>query len=204
MTRWAVAVMLTVGLLSAQTPATADTTYDMQLAAIQRIGNGTWTQADIDYIKTFPDLADQVADPTSVGTWTEASGDNADGIDSSKVNPDGTTCGHWYDVWFKKFSILHSTVYTWHHKIVVCWIYGDRVTSWVSRTDYLSQAQSMVQFEKLIAESHYIGGHGVATSFRQRHIELCILKYGCYQNLYPWSEIWIGPSGGHGYKGGSG
>ncbi|MFF5492782.1 hypothetical protein [Streptomyces aquilus] len=88
--------------LSAALPVTAHaaTTKDPQVqAALTRIGDGTWTQADLDLIKTkAPDIAGSVIDPTAAGstvTFTQADATGmkipADGPGEDSSTDDQTT-----------------------------------------------------------------------------------------------------------------
>ncbi|WP_369186982.1 hypothetical protein [Streptomyces sp. R08] len=221
--------LLALGTVSARADgATAD---PAMTAALQRVADGTWTQADLDYIKTDPTVADQVPDPSvpesnlitekTVATGGEQhltvdelpSGADYDASDEVTLPaiPDGdsgtvgraTTNWKEVDVWVKKYSLLGSTIFTWHH--VVNFAYnGSHVTSWGYRYDYLSQQQGMVQLKERATNQTTSAGTSSAYNLMQRHLQYCIAKYGCYADVYPWSKITVKGSGGYSYKYGSG
>ncbi|GLX11041.1 hypothetical protein Misp03_79670 [Microbispora sp. NBRC 16548] len=113
-----------------------------------------------DVLKSDPEIAAQVPDPTKPDE------------SSTSTNDDASThaiCGAYADVWFRKRSLLGSTIYVWHHRVVYCRD-GSRVTSWQNRYDYLSDAQSIVYMREL--QVNQAGGVGTtsAWSHLQRHL----------------------------------
>ncbi|MGI8702077.1 MAG: hypothetical protein ACR2JU_12895 [Nocardioidaceae bacterium] len=146
-------------------------------------------------------------DPTTTGadvTTTAVAPTSATDASPDGTSPDNSvSCGWWVDVGFKHYSLLHTTIYAWHHKVVYCLIWNQQITSWQARFDFMSYASSVVDVGSLTANSQW-GLHSMrAYSFKQRHVQLCVVKYGCYANLYPHSEIWVGAVGRWGYSGGA-
>ncbi|MGI5239361.1 hypothetical protein [Dactylosporangium sp. CA-139066] len=178
-------------------PAFADDPADPAVAAaLARINDGTYTQADIDLIKTDPVLADEVPDPSTNLAAMDVSGGDA----SPVYTIDATSCWH-VTVTVRRRSLLGSTLYKWHHYVEWCGTSsGKKVTKWRQRYDYVTNASSVVYVRELNAESHSSTPvYNVATSFRQRHIEYCVVKYGCYTSHYPHSKIWVYWWGGYAY-----
>lgn len=184
---------------TAAPPAVGDVDELTMQQAINRVGDGTWTQSDLAYIRSDPATADQVMDPTAAGEATGESTNDTQATAPTAENPE--VCGLWYNVWYKHYSLLGSTIYEWHHKIVYCRVWNSAITRWQVRSDYMQYAQSIVNVGALTANWQYGIGQMQAHSFRQRHVELCMFKYGCYANLYPRSELWVGAVGRYGYTG---
>jgi len=91
-------------------------------------------------------------------------------------------------------------IYVWHHKIV----YGtttSKITKWQNRYDYLTSAQSIIQVREKTVNQKSATGSYTGWSRIQRHLEYCVVKYGCYANTYPWPKITIKANGTYTYKG---
>ena len=88
-----------------------------------------------------------------------------------------------------KRSSLGNVIFTWRHYVQFC-ASSTTVTAWQVRSDYLVAAQSGV-YMRSEGSSNWQSGIGTsnATSFRQQHLEYCVVKFGCYHNVYPWSRI---------------
>ncbi|WP_182901819.1 hypothetical protein [Microbispora sp. H10830] len=162
--------------------------------ALARVADGTYTNEDLELLKSDPEIAAQVPDPTKPDE------------SSTSTNDDASThaiCGAYADVWFRKRSLLGSTIYVWHHRVVYCRD-GSRVTSWQNRYDYLSDAQSIVYMRELLVNQ--AGGVGTtsAWSHLQRHLEYCVAKYGCYASMKPWSRITVHGNATYSYTGSAG
>jgi hypothetical protein len=166
-------------------------------AALDRIDNGTYTQADLDYIRKFPDIAGQVPDPKDPGQSGVTHGSPSPSVAITA----SISCGWWVDVWFRRQSLLGSTIYVWHHYVQYCLYYNSRIASWQARYDYLTSAQSLVYVRELVVNQQAGLGTFTAWSHLQRHLEYCVVHYGCYANVYPWSKIWVNASGGWSYQG---
>jgi hypothetical protein len=191
----AVATVASLGMFAA--PAFADDSPDPAVAAaLTRINDGTWTQADIDLIKTDPVLADEVPDPST----NEAAADVLAEDTGPIYTTEAATC-YYVNVGVRRRSLLGHTLYVWHHYVEWCGTSsGKKVTKWRQRYDYVTNASSIVYVRGLTAESHSSTPvYNVATSFRQRHIEYCVVKYGCYTSHYPHSKIWVYWWGGYAY-----
>jgi hypothetical protein len=180
------ALAMAVGMF--QSSAFADDPPDPAVAAaLARISDGTYTQADLDLIKQDPttDLSAQDVLPEDTGAI---------------YTIDATKC--WYvTVSVRRRSLLGHTLYRWHHHVEWCGSSSTKkVTKWLQRYDNVTSASSIVYVRELTAESHSSTPiYNVATSFRQRHIEYCVVKYGCYTSHYPHSKIWVYWWGGYTY-----
>jgi hypothetical protein len=203
--RYLLGVVLCAALLGPVSPvgtaeAAPDTDPRMN-RAIQRVGDGTWTSADLAYIRSEPAIAGQVADPRDQG---------ASGAESGRTPTPGATtrrgrgsCNWWYKAWFRKRSLLGSTLYVYHHEAVYCRT-RYHVTRWQSRPDWWTDPDSVAYWRRLTENHQYGTGTGRAYSKKQRHIEFCIAHYGCYQNFYPWIGLTVRANGNNTYRGSAG
>ena len=196
------AMALTPVLLAATavSPATAIANPDAIGASLERIANDRYTASDLALIRSHPSIAAQVPDPTAAVTSGTRTGDAAS---SDLVAARASTCGHWVDVWFRKRSLLGDTLYKWHHRVVYCRT-ARRVTHWQNRYDYRTAASSIVQVRERTTNQQGGIGTSAAWSHLQRHLEFCVVKYGCYASLYPWSRITVYGAGGYDYTGDNG
>lgn|SRR5262245_48056659 len=202
--------LLSLALLpAAATSATGDPDPEIA-AALQRISDGTYTEGDIAFIQQFPDIAAQVPDPTQL---TEPTRPEDTGVTAAAAAATSTTgraalsaatnesCGWWVDVWFRRRSLTGSTIYVWHHYVQYCLVYGSRITRWQTRYDYVTSVNSGVYVRELIVNQQAGVGSYSAWSHLQRRLEYCIIHWGCYANVYPWSKIWVKASGTYVYQG---
>jgi len=201
----AIAVMFSTGMATAlelgAPPAKPSPAQVDQAAA--RIFNGTYTRADIAVVKSNPKVAAVTPDPDApvkveasdpISSTTEAMTSlSAQAVTAVSV----CNASKW--VTYYKTSLLGSTIYGWRHVVVYC-RNGVTITQWQDRYDYLTEAQGIVYF--LAGTSSATGiATNVATSFRQRAIEYCVAKYGCYATVYPHSTIKVYANGTWWYSG---
>lgn len=188
-------------------PASANTRYEQRLEdAVERVTTDDgWTQADIDIILENPSVAVQVPDPrVPTVVESESSTDEAAPGDDSggEMRAAGEQCGQWVDVWFSHSGLLGGTIYKWHHYVGFC-TSGGRVTRWENRYDYLTDTDGVIQRRELTANQTNGIGTGSAWSMLQRKLEYCVVRYGCYATVYPWSRITVNGNGTHSYVGGA-
>ncbi len=192
----AIAVALIGGTLAAGSAGAA--APDPTGSALARVNQGSYTAADVAVIRRDPALAAQVPDPAGVTTGV-SKGRTAVPVTARAAKTLGS-CGWWVDVWYKQKSLLGSTIYIWHHKVVYCKT-TKKITKWQNRYDYLTHEQSIVAVRKLTVNQKSAVGAYSAWSHLQRHLEYCVVKYGCYANTYPWAKITIKANGTYTYKG---
>lgn len=199
----AVAILLTLAGLSGVAETADASTRAVTSAALNRIAAGKYTAADLALVRNDPALAAQVPDPQGLtsGVTRSTLSSTATRVASTKTTAAATaSCGHWVDVWFKQKSLLGSTIYIWHHRVDYCRT-SAKVTKFTNRYDYLTHAQSIVVVRGLTVNQKGGTGTYTAWSHLQRHLEYCVVKYGCYANTYPWSKITVKASGSYTYKG---
>jgi hypothetical protein len=186
------------------TTAKADTTA--LTTAVNHVAYDNWTQADLDLIKRYPDVAATVPDPTRpiqvvIGNW------NGLRVYHPNYTPFPpqvvyTTCGAWAWVDLIKKSLLGNVIYRWRHYVQYCRKIGNAngniVSSWEVRKDYMVESQSGVYMRDEGSTAYQSGlGTFTAKSFRQRHIEYCVYKIGCYSNRYLYSTLYVTGNGGY-------
>ncbi|MFC4122329.1 hypothetical protein [Nonomuraea zeae] len=194
--RCSLTLLLSLAVLFGGATVASAAQEDPIAEALSRVANDTWTDADLDLIRSDPELAGQVADPKApVET----------GVDASEKEEATTSaiCGAWVDVWYRKRSLLGSTLYVWHHRVVYCRD-GARVTRWQNRYDYITDSQSVVYVRGL--QVNQAGAVPAASSWShlQRIVELCVVKYGCYSTYKPHSLITVRGNGTYTYSGANG
>lgn len=171
-----------------------------EAAAVARIENGGWTQADLDLIRAKPELADITVDPTqefeqSVDNVaaTYISGGSANTMNTvaapSAVIGSTTRCWYAQPTWKLK-SLLHSTIYTWAHYVSWC-VKDGKITKWQERFDWFPTHQSVVDVAELVTNVASSPGAPTAYSQFQRHVRLCAGPW-CYANTYPTSKVTVG------------
>lgn len=163
-------------------------------AALDRIARGTYTAEDLQLIRSRPDIASQVPDPTRP---VEIGARGGVLIQPMAVGAAGCW---WADVWFQRFSLLGFSLYKWHHYVAWCGN-GSVVTGWQNRYDYVTDVNSVIYVRELVVNQASSPGSWQAWSHMQRHLEYCVVRYGCYANAYPWSKIYVYGDGRYTYEG---
>ncbi|MFI6229580.1 hypothetical protein ACIBCR_19955 [Micromonospora echinospora] len=203
----AMAVTLVTALTAA--PATAAPTADPTVAAaLQRIAANSYSAADIALVQSQPDIARVVADPGRT-TITRSTSPNLAGLfgggttaPKRAVTPLAETCG-WVEVTITVYTVLGFDLFKWTHHAGACHN-GINITRWTERYDRMDYADLTVYVRDLVINS--AGGTPAAqtASTMQRHLEQCVIKYGCYANWYPWSTIYLFGNGTYDYRWGVG
>lgn len=158
-------------------------------AALTRIAANEHSAADIALIKRYPELARVIADPSRTTVTKTFSPNLAENGSSPKIaGPYAVNelCG-WVVVTVTVETILGFDLFIWNHRAEAC-MDGTNVTRWLLRYDQMIYADPTIYVRNL--DSHVSGTPAYqATSVMQRHLEQCIIRYGCYANWYPWSAI---------------
>lgn len=194
-----VALLSLIGLLMpvAAAQAQAESLTNQTRAALARIADGTYTVSDLELVKSQPEVAAQVPDPTRPEQVDATAGPSVAGLTALS-----STC-KWYQVSYSKYSLSGSTIYTWAHRLSACYN-GSTVTSYYDRYDWLPNQQGIIYVRELTGNSISGVNTTLLTSFMQRHLEYCVAKYGCYANTYPWARIKIDYAGRWNYDGSAG
>lgn len=197
------AIVLSIGAaLTTMTasPSRATGPTDAQVwSACKAVANRDYTATQMTICKNHPKFAALTPSPK----YGKASGQNLSktavrkAIASGKIEaPKTSACPsgsgkHSMQYQWTKHSLLGSVQYHWNLLVYYCREpnkYNGKITKMLSAQDWVTNAQTNVQIEGIPAQGDIPrrasdGSQG--SWFRQRHIELCILKYGCYANLYP-------------------
>lgn len=92
------------------------------------------------------------------------------------------------DVVLTAYTLLGFVAYRFHQ--VKSWIYDGNTVSNVNVFVYLSDVDPNFVYRGIVNSTDNWGpGHTWHYSFRQGHIENCVVKYGCIGSTYPY--IWI-------------
>ncbi|WP_341720531.1 hypothetical protein QQG74_13035 [Micromonospora sp. FIMYZ51] len=186
----AAVVALLTALVGAPATAKSASSADPAIAtALAKIAANRHSAADIRLIKRHPELARVVADPSRTTVTKRFSPNLAENGSGAKVvGPYAASelCG-WVVVTVTVETILGFDLFVWNHRAEAC-MDGTNVTRWLLRYDQMIYADPTIYVRNL--DSHVSGTPASqATSVMQRHLEQCIIRYGCYANWYPWSAI---------------
>jgi hypothetical protein len=159
-------------------------------AALERIGTNTSTAADIALVKRDPELARVVVDPsrTTVTTTGNAGFVQRPAGQPGKAQVAGPVlngCGP-VGVTITVKTLLGFDLFKWTHMVGACFD-GYNVTSVYERYDYLNYADPTIYVRELQSSVTPLGYE--VRSFMQRHLEQCVIRYGCYANWYPYSTV---------------
>ena len=92
------------------------------------------------------------------------------------------------DVPLTAYTLLGFVAYRFHQ--VKSWVYDGNTVSDVNVYVYLSDVDPNFVYRGIVNSTDNWGpGHTWHYSFRQAHVENCIVKYGCIGSTYPY--IWI-------------
>jgi hypothetical protein len=194
---------------AAASAASGGVTADPAVAtALQHIAAGTASAGEIALIVGKPELAKVVADPKRTTVVRTVSPDLEDFLAGKR--PAGAIqgveyCGGWIEITVTVKTLLGFTLFKWMHHGGFCIDYDVGViTRWESRYDRLIEADATIVNVGLTGNwaSQLPASPGVTGM--QRHLQQCILTYGCWANWYPWGEGWLWGSGSWGYRGGPG
>jgi len=181
--------MLTVLVGAPATANPADKANPAVAAALARIAANQHSTADITLIKRYPELARVVVDPsrtTITRTFSPNLVEHGSGLKAAGPVSTNELCA-WVSVTITVETILGFDLFKWKHRAESC-MDGANVTRWTSRYDQMDYADPTIYVRNL--ESHASGVPAYqAFSHMQRHLEQCVVKYGCYANWYPWSDI---------------
>jgi hypothetical protein len=170
-------------------------------AVLQRIATRTQSPADIALIQSRPELAAMDTDPSQITFATTV--DQGAPQEAGQVRMAGDTpqrniantiyCG-WIEIRITAYTLLGFKLFAWTHHAGYCTDF-ETIRRWNGRYDRMAYADPTV--EMLDRKVDYFSAMPTfqATSTMQRHLQQCVLKYGCWANWYPWSTIYIWPDG---------
>lgn len=192
-------VAVAVTLLASAPAAAANNTTGKDpaiAAALSRIAAGTSTAADIALVKSRPDIAAQVSDPSrTTVTITEKQG-NSTGqrtIDDLPIFP------AWYEVEITSYTLLGFVHWKWKHRVDV-YLDGVVVRQWTGRYDVLTYSDGTAYIGALLSDAASFTPSTPVYSIKQRRLDICIFHYGCYASVAPYSQININGDGSWWYN----
>jgi hypothetical protein len=170
------------------------------VAALQRIATRTQSPADIALIKSRPELAATVADPSQMTfTTTVVQGAPEEtgltrGSGRAHPNIETTTYCGWIEIRITAYSLLGFKFFAWTHHAGFCTDL-ETIRRWNGRYDRMDYADPTINMlERKVDYASRVPTFA-ATSTMQRHLQQCVLTYGCWANWYPWSTVNIYPDG---------
>jgi hypothetical protein len=151
-------------------------------AALRRIADKTFTPADITLIKKYPEIAAQVPDPTRAPVVSRTKAPAAGARAAAGAGCTGV------NLYVEQYTMLGYLHWRWVHHLSWCYEPG-RVVSLGARYDALVASDFTVYMKDLMSDSVGPVPAPTVTSFKQRQLEYCAVKYGCYDAGHPWSAI---------------
>jgi hypothetical protein len=178
--------------------ATAATVDPAIVAALQRIATRTQSPADIALIKSRPELAAAVPDPMTFATTVEQGAPEETGFTraggGAHPNIETTTYCGWIEIRITAYSLLGFKFFAWTHHAGYCTDL-ETIRRWSGRYDRMNYADPTINLLERNVDYASRVPTFAATSTMQRHLQQCVLTYGCWANWYPWSTINIYPEG---------
>jgi hypothetical protein len=201
-------LVASLGRAASATPARPSTAT--LTAAVAHISSNHYSQADIDLVKSVPEVAAHVIDPsrtTMVPLATSATAARAgavawpQGISGGAMTPagvggtgknlapalDGEICGPG-GLQINTYSILGFLIWSWVHYFEAC-SDGFGVTRWLTRYDYLSYSDGTAQLGALLVNQAGPAPAVQTFTMFQRQVKQCVFQIGCYDNWQPWSRL---------------
>lgn len=200
--------LLVAGLgQAAATAAPTQPTTAQLAAAVGRITSNHYSKADVDLVKSVPEVAAHVMDPAKTAVvplatgattarglaWPQGisggAGPALDGVGGTGLAPalDGEICGPG-GVQINTYSLLGFLMWSWVHYFEAC-SDGYGVTRWITRYDYLSYSDGTAQLGDLLVNQAGPAPAVQTFSMFQRQVKQCVFRIGCYDNWQPWSRL---------------
>jgi len=185
----------------------AEPSVDQLRAALARLSSDSWTNADIELVLQFPEVAKTVADPrrepvsqlSATAPEVVSAARQRSGAQAAVLAVSCRTVFH--DLTYK--SLLGFDIYKWRHHVKFCYD-GTRVTSIPERYDALMWHDGTRELHERTVDQSGGVGTTFAYSHIQRKIGACTVIVGCYGWTYPWSRIDLLDNGGYVRTGSSG
>jgi hypothetical protein len=192
--RLVLALGVAAAVALAGTPAQAATSRasdDAISGVLARIGQtGTLSAADRAILNTQPEVAAQVVVPSEVEVVDVAAEPALAGASAS-----GCT---YADRYVNYPSTFHATKVTWH--VRVDWCYNGKTVYNIRHYDYMGEdGGGVADYKGMQINSLTYPGkvHYEANLAKQAHIQFCVVKYGCYANMYPYQRFTLGNNGSY-------
>lgn len=193
--RYAVAIaacVVSAGLGLQPAMAAAPTDAEVS-AALERVTAGQEAPGDREIIASVPGLAEQVIDPTK----TEVNETPGDGTDEGDGVLPGSKCSR-ADRYTVYRSLSGARHFDWHMWTRWCYRKG-QIVGPPTYGDYVARYDGWtVNLKDPIRKSVEYGPNRVnADVDLQGHVQICIVKYGCYGNYYPHTRYHLGNNGSY-------
>lgn len=136
----------------------------------------------------YPDIAAQVRDPQAAVSGSRSSSDTVSAM---------ATCG-WYEAWVTEYSYLGDDLYRFLQHEDYCRD-GTNITRVDNRYAIGTTLSIGIRYNGVVGNSSASTPTRTHTGFMQGAFEGCILKYGCWDDAYPWVKIYLRGNGSHTY-----
>lgn len=181
------------------------------MAALTAVSSGTYTPAQYDLVTSNPETADLAPSVVFEVEGAEVIAEGEGSIPTpapGSTNPDGTAitdgngnvnCGtgqKWvaFGNSVRAKSTFGKTLYRFHHEMVYCQMKNNsRITRIVSRRTWFTGMTFVGEAKNMTANTSANYGNRAVSHVQQR-VQLCVVKYGCYANLYPDITLTVTPT----------
>jgi hypothetical protein len=157
--------------------------------ALVRVKAGKISTSDRALLATKPEytqLADTLSQQITVGQWNSEV--RAIGAPPTGAITAATYCrgfAGWVD---SKSWISGASLFQWAQRLDVCYN-GSAVTSLNSRYHTVSHRDWAWKDQGLVSDSAGTTGGWQYQSYMRGHMEMCVIKFGCTTDQYPWVRI---------------
>jgi hypothetical protein len=183
------------------------TTSPAAFLACRAVANRDYTKAQLNRCMSHPKWANRTPDASQIRSKGQMDSMTAlkRAVAQGKIEQLSGSCpsgsrqedgGH---AWTKK-SMMGSTIYKWHFWMSYCFNPGSdgisgHITKVFNLRDWFTNTQGIVQVKEIVSQNHGITpatpgcgnpvGCNTGWGRMERHVQLCVFKYGCYTDVYP-------------------
>jgi hypothetical protein len=155
---------------------------DVVLRALARLRTnaGAPSAADQQVLAGYHELASVVSRGST--EFVTTSQDGGSGLQAAAAGPG---CGWQEGTLTRKTGWPdYSVEYKWHSRLDTCWS-GSKVTGINNQYTYVTNQQYGWAYRGVSSSSVGAAGNWSLQDYQQGHMEYCVFKYGCLQDLYP-------------------
>ena len=164
---------------SMSAPAGAETPQDRKAIreSLSRIYDGSWTEADLDYIRQFPEIAKDVMDPSADAT-VRYSVREVSALEDPQAVAACSGRAHAVEGIGIKRTLLGFTAFKFHNYATACWS-GSTYTAWIKRSGEFTDVDPNFQPKQKVTDSQQGIGTRAVDSTIGWTVENCIPVFGC-------------------------
>ncbi|MFI6243181.1 hypothetical protein ACIBEF_25230 [Micromonospora sp. NPDC050795] len=185
----------------------AEQGYDPAIAAaLDRVADGSWTDADIQLIQGVPEVGQAVPDPRDEGTVSEVKIDTSPNIYPPENAPGtyqqaaaATTRCKDLTVSIDKKDFFGSRIYRFNTRTEWCYN-GSKVTGIYRKDGWISNNTWGIYFRSWSIDSSSTRPDGSAYHDKRANLDYCVAYYGCYTQTHPYVYLKMYKTGGYEHR----